>query len=195
MKCRLYFLLIISSYFYSVNCAKQLFSLLEKTTTPAHKHKKGSIFGSYLEKVEKKINKTHEFSSAYPRFKSSKKHLRQNRKNKKLSVKAQKKKRIISSKKHRTSHNIIAKNTKSHTVFNTIKKSKSKHLKNNLRNRNRHRNNYRYLKKRITFLEKKMDKYINLNNELIKELRKHNKNSGNHNKLSNKHSEETNDDD
>jgi len=193
MKLKLSLFFFICAYFYYVECSKQLFSLIEKRSSQ-QLPKKESIFGSYLEKVEKKIKNTHDLENLDSQVNLPDSHSTSHKKRKmnyaKKNKKALRNKRKLSPAKAKA---IKKKHEKKYTVFDRVK-SDFKHKKNGKNNHNIYQNKYRDLKKRIVFLEKKMKKYINLNKELIREIRENKKNV-NHQRSSTNHKEEANDDD
>ncbi len=195
MKLKLSFILVICSYFYHVECSKQLFSLIEKGSSQQHE-KKESIFGSYLEKVEKKIKKTDNIENLDSQVNLAEEHSIKHKKSKINSAKKKYRKKVLRKKRvlsHVKAQDNKKKHEKTHTVFDRVK-SEFKLQKNGKKNNNKHLNKYTELKKRIVFLEKKMKKYINLNKELIREIRE-NKKKVNHKRPSSKNKDEASDDD
>lgn len=196
MKLKLSFYFLLCSYFYYIDCSKQLFSFIEKRSSQQPKIKE-SIFGSYLEKVEKKIkkiNKTENVVENHVNLDSEDSTTL--KESKKDSAKKKNKKKILRKKSvlsHVKTQNNKKKHEKKHTVFDKVKSDfKRKRRATNKKHKNQ--NKYRDLKKRIVFLEKKMNKYIHLNKELIWEIRE-NKKKANHQKSSSTQTEEANDDD
>ena len=161
MKLKVFVLLLICSFYY-IECNKQLFSLIENRIMKSHK-KQGSIFGSYLEKVQKKIQKAHKLSSpnndrnTVDHEKNVKTINKKSSSNKGLHPL----KKVVKTKK-------IVRTTKNLKKGWTLKKASNQEIKNHSKKHIKKKNHY---KKEIKSLKKKMNKYIKINKKLIKQLK------------------------
>lgn len=165
MKLKLFVLFLICSYFSSIHCSKQLFSLIENQSKQKNLIK-GSIFGSYLEKVQKKIKKGQKLDK-------SPKNTEENKTRNKSKKRTENNYKInIKSHENRLKKLIIAKNH-----INRTRKIKKVNSQNKKHDREEGKKMGPNFSQEIALLQKKMKKYIKINKELIKEIKNKKKKS------------------
>jgi hypothetical protein len=196
MKLKLFLLLLICSFFYFAHCTKQLFSLIEKSS----QDHEGSIFGSYIQKVEKKIHKGHKVNDSPAKSDKTQNSVKKGKKSyKKLRNKQTNQGRKLFS--HIKKRENMQKFNQSHQHKETqVKKSKvhsNKKLKNNKDKSNKKVNKSDELHKEISFLQSKMKKYMRTNKKLIKEIKyqKHETHAHHHHSHSHHHHYHSDEDD
>ena len=140
MKLKLFVLLLICSFVVITQCSKQLFSLIEKNSIKREKNK-GSIFGSYLEKVQRSLPKNsinHNVSNK----KIENTHDSKKRKNSHHNELMNKRKKNHKAMKYRKEINILKKQMKKYININKKLVKKIKINKNYL-NKRHHRHHHK----------------------------------------------------